>query len=185
MYNEALENINQDYFEWLYDMVNDLDRDYSDLLNHIFDRDYNNDTAILIPNDDNRISDALELRLDFRNEQLSREDPYLARMFMDQTCSLLEIFISLSIRMEEVMGLDRFPDWFWEILDNLGLGDYDNDHFTSRNIKKIDKILNDWLDRNYNEDGSGGLFPLYKPTSDQRKTEIWYQMSAYLLERYM
>jgi len=27
------------------------------------------------------------------------------------------------------------------------------------------------------------LFPLQKNTKDQRKVEIWYQMSAYLAER--
>lgn len=185
MYNEALENINHYYFEWLYNIVEDSDRNYSDLLSYIFDKTYDDKHAKLIPNDDNRISDALELRVDFRKENLAREEEYLVEAFMHQEVSLLEILIALSYRMEDVMGIDRFPGWFWELLQNLGLEYYDNDHFSNRSIKKIDKILEDWCHRRYSEDGSGGLFPLFHPPSDQRETEIWYQMSSYLIERYM
>jgi hypothetical protein len=31
-------------------------------------------------------------------------------------------------------------------------------------------------------DGSGGLFPLKNPQQNQRTTEIWYQMNAWLME---
>ena len=40
-----------------------------------------------------------------------------------------------------------------------------------------------FLDRAYSPDGTGGLFPLHEPDEDQRQVELWYQMSAYLLER--
>ena len=40
------------------------------------------------------------------------------------------------------------------------------------------------LERRYLEDGDGGLFPLKCPRKDQRRVEIWYQMSAWVIENY-
>ena len=32
--------------------------------------------------------------------------------------------------------------------------------------------------------GTGGLFPLKRPRVNQRRVEVWYQMSEYLMENY-
>lgn len=184
MYNEALENIERDYFDWLYNIIDDTDYQYEDLINHIYDKDFNESTTLLVGKDANRIADAIHLREDYVTEHLAREDRALVDIFMDKPCSLLEVLIALAYRMEDVMEIGRFPIWFWEMLSNLGLEKFDNEHFNSKNVRKIDKILNKWLDHNYDYDGNGGLFPLKDPPKDQRKEEIWYQMSAYLIENY-
>lgn len=184
MYNEALENIERDYFDWLYNIVDDSDYEYESLINHIYDMDFDEKTTILIDQDHNRIADAMRLREDFISEQLAREDRDLVYIFRDRPCSVLEILVALAYRMEDVMGLHRFPIWFWELLSNLGLEEFNNSNFNIKNVRKIDRIINKWLDHNYDYDGTGGLFPLKDPPKDQRKEEIWYQMSAYLIENY-
>lgn len=184
MHNETLEHINQDYLRWLSDIV-DPDEKYSGLLSYLFDLEYDYDTAKLVPNDDNRIEDALNLREEFVNEQLAREPSYLIDTFRGQYASVLEIFISLAERMDDVMGFERLPDWFWEMMDNLGVTRFDDEHFDKDSIFKIDKIVGTWLNREYCKNGKGGLFPLKEPHDNQQKVEIWYQMSAYLLENYM
>lgn len=184
MYNEALENIERDYFDWLYNIIDDSDYRYEYLINHIYDKDFDETTTMLIDKDRNRIEDALRIREDFIAEQLYREDDDIVGIFRSRPCSLLEILISLAYRMEDVMEIDRFPIWFWELLSNLGLEEFDNDHFNRKTIRKIDQIINRWLDHNYDYDGTGGLFPLKDPPKNQRTEEIWYQMSAYLIENY-
>lgn len=184
MYNEALENIERDYFDWLYNIIDDSDYKYEYLINHIYDKQFDSDTTILIDRDQNRIEDAMRLREDFITEQLSREDATLVNIFRNRPCSLLEVLIALAYRMEDVMKIDRFPIWFWEMLSNLGLEEFDNENFSRNSIRKIDRRINKWLDHNYDYDGIGGLFPLEDPPKDQRNEEIWYQMSAYLVENY-
>lgn len=184
MYNEALENLENDYFDWLYNIIDDSDYNYEYLINHIYDKEFNEETTLLIDKDRNRIDDALRLREDFIVEQLSREDESLVSIFRNRPCSLLEVLIALAYRMEDVMEIDRFPIWFWEMLSNLGLEEFDNDHFDVKQIRKVDSIINRWLDRRYSHDGTGGIFPLKDPPKDQRNEEIWYQMSAYLIENY-
>lgn len=184
MYNEALENLENDYFDWLYNIVDDSDYKYENLVNHIFGIDFDEKTTILIDKDHNRIADAYELREDFIKEQLSREDEDIICIFRDRPCSVLEVLIALAYRMEDVMVINRFPIWFWEMLSNLGLESYDDDNFTRNDIRNVDRIINRWLDHNYEYNGEGGLFPLNDPPKDQRTEEIWYQMSAYLVENY-
>ena len=48
---------------------------------------------------------------------------------------------------------------------------------------EMDEILNIWLERRYDEDGKGNIFPLKDPIKDQKTVEIWYQMQSYLLEK--
>lgn len=71
--------------------------------------------------------------------------------------------------------------WFWKILENAGLEKYTDEQFDEW---KVYQILDDIVDRRYNRNGFGGLFPLRKPKKDQRKVELWYQMCAYLVENY-
>jgi hypothetical protein len=39
--------------------------------------------------------------------------------------------------------------------------------------------------RGYDENGNGGLFPLKNPKEDQRKVEVWMQLNAYIIEKFM
>ena len=55
------------------------------------------------------------------------------------------------------------------------------DPVSKRKAMKIDDILENWLWRTYEYDGSG-FFPLTTTEEDQTKVEIWYQMAAYINE---
>jgi hypothetical protein len=92
---------------------------------------------------------------------------------------MLEMLVGLSRRLSfECEGESR--DWFWHLMENLGLRYY-NDRSTYSK-EHIDGILDRVIWRTYNPDGEGGLFPLRNSEQDQRGIEIWYQLSAYILE---
>lgn len=97
-------------------------------------------------------------------------------------CSVLEMLVALSHRaaFESYGGAD---DWFWHLLENLGLnlcvdetyGGLWNDHYVAMK-------LNLFMTHNFKRNGVGGLFPLKFSNQDQSRTELWYQMQAYVME---
>lgn len=139
-----------------------------------------------VPNDENRQIDAINFRENFIK---SKTDMYMLYGCKGTTVNLLEVLIAFSKRIEEdVMygvlgkGLDNTRLWFWLMLENSGLLYYSDDRFDESEVdEKIDIILN----RRYNFNGSdGGLFPLKNPPTDQRNIELWFQMNAYMIEKY-
>ena len=104
-------------------------------------------------------------------------------------CSVLEMLVALSQEMEYMIGgmilEDSMDIWFRRMIENLGIAMLD-DNFWEAQPDDADEIASDavyrWLDRKYDYDGSGGIFPLRHPDYDQAKAEIWYQMNAYLRE---
>lgn len=94
-------------------------------------------------------------------------------------CSMFELLIGLSRRLSfEDDGEPR--GWFWHLMDNIGLRIYSDAKMMS--TVRIDEILDRVIWRTYEYDGTGGLFPLKYPAKDQTEVELWYQLSAYLLE---
>jgi hypothetical protein len=65
------------------------------------------------------------------------------------------------------------------LLENIGL-----DSFTDNRYEEgyVDEVVQRVVFRKYARNGHGGLFPLRHADEDQRDIEIWYQLSAYLLE---
>ena len=85
---------------------------------------------------------------------------------------------------DPVYEQDNTAVLFWEMIDNLGLIGYDDASYADvRNRIRVSDILNNLIRRRYHRNGRGGLFPLKRPSCDQRKVEIWYQMNAYLMEK--
>lgn len=103
----------------------------------------------------------------------------------DRDCSVLEVLCALSFRCErDIMGEPGSYDdarWFWKMLENLGLLEYENDIFDEEDV---DYILSTWLDRHFAYNGNGSIFPVLHAKRDQRKLEIWYQMADYIDENY-
>lgn len=124
------------------------------------------------------MEDARELRILFY--EWSGEDR--DRDWIDLDASVLEVLIALANRAgfetSEAPGL-----WFFRFLENLGIKDYDDRRWTVWSEDRVDRIVERWIAREYNANGEGGIFPLKNPQRDQRDVELWYQMSAYVLER--
>lgn len=170
------------YFEFLCNIVDpEQTGKYDGLLSELHGIEFYS----LIPNDDNRGEDGKQLRQRFIDE----EGQHALSQCQIGECTVLEMLIGLSFRLEfETMSSrwEKTPEeWFWILLDNLGLGWCDNERFNQlRNTDEIRQKVGVFLDRHYKSDGTGGLFPLKNPRKDQRRVEIWYQMSAYVIENY-
>lgn len=166
------------YFEWLYRQVGDTrvknpNRTYWGMLKQLFLKEF----VWIIPKDDNRIQDGKDLRYEFVDQSgLGDVD----QGWINQGCSVLEVVIAISRRLSfEIDGESR--DAFWILLGNLGLLRY----VDSRPLPadEIEEILDRFIWRTYSPDGRGGMFPLQHPGEDQTKVELWYQLSAYVLEK--
>lgn len=130
--------------------------------------------------DENRAMDGIDLR---RRFALLQECEDIVD-YLDGPCSVLEMMIALSIRIEESIMDDpnigdRTGQWFWGMIVNLGLGSMSDSRFDKR---VVDDILTRFLNRDYEPNGKGGLFTVRHCRQDLRDVEIWYQMSWYLDE---
>lgn len=189
------------YFKWLCELVG-VYQGESNGYWYLMQILQNKEFVWFVPNDDNRVEDGLALRYDFME---CYYDIYELGQSLTDPCSVLEMLVALAIRMDDSIvkpGEDtKVSDRFFEIIDNLGLTPFSDDRYEglgdpnnpnymyaleniSDDIVVMNDILDTFIERRYNKDGNGGLFPLINPKYDQRTTEIWYQMSEYLMENY-
>jgi hypothetical protein len=174
--------IDDRYFEWLYSQFGAVRnrnpaRSYWELSKKLYSTEF----VWIVPNDDNRVEDGKCLRDDFMHEQGSDG---VTDEWMTLGCSILEMLVALAQRASDVD--DREPSaWIETFFKNLGLIAYTDKVYASRKnpvSSKINRILEDFIYRNYKADGEGGLFPLRHPKHDQTKVELWYQLNEYVLE---
>jgi hypothetical protein len=131
--------------------------------------------------DANRYEDGIDLRYRFGYAE-NIGSTLIADYLDDRPCSVLEMLIALSIRLEEhimndpAIG-DRTGQWFWNMIANLGLGSMDDAKFDR---KCAEDIIQRFLNRDYERDGKGGLFTIEHCKEDLRNVEIWYQACWYL-----
>lgn len=162
-----------DYFSWLARLTGDRHESYSYLLHQLHTKPFD----WYVHNDDNRGEDGKELRERYTDAyRISGEDLWPAGK-----ASVLEVLLGLSGRLEfdTDIPLDR---WFWKLLENLGMQHYTDSQYSEHVEAEVDHALDIWLERKYESDGTGGIFPLRRAIHDQRRVELWYQMQAYLLE---
>jgi hypothetical protein len=171
------------YLEWLYSLVSSVtNRNPTQNHWHLLRQLYSKQFLGYIPNDDNRSADGKELRFEFlQSTGYYIDDPY--GLWFDLDCSMLEMIIGLSRRASfEDEALGTPVEWFWRMIHNLELDSYTDDIFEISISEEVEEVLDRVNGRSYEYNGSGGLFPLKHPHEDQRKVELWTQMSAYLLE---
>lgn len=184
----VFDDIDDDYFMWLCSLVDaeDPDQGYLGIMKLMYRMDFDDRSARLVPNDGNRIEDGLELKKYYINEIINPE--YRSDISLDfiERCSLLEMMIALAYRIEHTHYCYDGTYWFWEMMRNLGLENCTDVYFYDRGwAERARKILKNLLERKYDYDGYGGLFPLNNPQKDQRKCEIWHQASCYFGENYL
>lgn len=169
----------KDYYNYLLERAGLTEsemRAYSNLFGRLFSKEFRwlDDSK-----DINRAADGEKLRNDFK------EDVGGLTPSAFTPCSVLEMLVALSSRCEnEIMGvpdIDNTRQWFWDMLNNLGLENYSNNRW---NPTAVERILDRMIFRRYDYSGNGGLFPLRSPASDQRDVEIWYQLASWLNENY-
>lgn len=167
------------YLIWLTSLVSDPNIKEPSLTYHtLLEQLYTKEFIWVIPNDDNRVADGLDIRAEFvRSQGLGEVDP----SWLGLGCSMLELMIGLSRRLS--FEAEGEPDhWFWKLVQNLGLSRY-NDSRKRYPRSQIDAILDAVIWRTYDYNGLGGFFPLRDPPTDQRREELWYQLCHYILER--
>lgn len=180
-----------DYFSWLCELVN-VDGQYTDeaywiLAKALWDTDYD----WILRMDEDRAKSGTDLRYLYYLD--GGTDSY------DGPCTVLEVLVALAKDMDDILdeldGETRISLYFWEMIENLGLAKY-SDHNLLRSgngydvvlegceRENIDQILEDWMQRRFDYDGTGSPFPLRNPRHDQRNVDLWYQCNAYMLENY-
>lgn len=171
------DRINDDYFEYLCELI-DAKRfskrvSYRKLLMRLHDTEF----TWFVPYDDNRADDGVQLR---RRFALDRNDMSLTDYILGP-CSVLEMMVALAVRCETIMDDtcygDRTGQWFWGMIHNLGLSPMIDSKF-DRDF--VDDAVARLLNREYEPDGTGGLFTIRNFDRDLRTVEIWRQLSWYL-----
>ena len=181
--------INDEYFEWMYDKVcsirsvrgRDVYNRFSDgisfrkLLTHLSDIEF----TWVLPMDRNRSDDGISLRYRFAYEV--GYESHVAE-YIEGPCSVLEMMIALAINMDEdIMDNpaygDRTGQWFWGMIVSLGLGGMNDHRYDDR---LVDDVIGDFLRRDYDPDGRGGLFTIKGCNRDLRDMEIHIQRNYYL-----
>ena len=166
------------YFNWIEKLISDDNveaSDYRKLLLFLNDIPF----SYIIPMDDNRIADGIDLRYRFGYDT-EIPNAQIATYLDIRPASVLEVMVALSLRIEEqFIDGDDVGKWFWIMIDNLGLAEYKDLYF---NKAKVDRIVKQFIERDYDKSGRGGLFITNNDNTDMRNMEIWDQMHLYLNE---
>lgn len=168
--------LDDEYLAWLYAQVDQVktrksSTTYWDLLRQLYSTEF----VWFVPNDDNRAEDGRELRHEWSAECGIELDPD----WLALGCSFLELLIGLARRLTfEAEGTTS--EWFWHLMGNMGLMGFNDRSGYSR--EEVAERTSRIIHRTYDRNGQGGLFPLRSADKNQRRVELWYQLSAYLLQ---
>lgn len=167
--------MNGPYFDWLINLVCTLPykKSYISLLSELYDIPFRYDAKIA-PNDVYRMDAGSALQFEYAS---------ITGDYISRPCSVLEVMIALARKGENISGVLKSVDWFWMMVDNLGLSSMYERHFK---VDYVRAVIERFLDRDYSPNGSGGLFYIPGIKDDLRQVEIWYQMcwyQNYILEK--
>ena len=175
------ERLEEEYFDWLCHFIRDdihFGRvSYETLLRFLHTIEF----TYSIYMDKNRAEDGKDLRYRFARDTGNDYD-LVETCLCGNPCSVFEMMVALAIRCEEHIMEDmeygeRTSQWFWVMVDSLGLGGMDD---TSFNRTRAAHIIRRFLSREYRPNGKGGLFTIENCSYDLREVEIWYQLNYYL-----
>lgn len=164
------------YFDWLCMITGN--RNYIELARALHEAEF----RAKLPADKNRSMDGMQLRVEFMQKHGE-----FGSATNRHGCTMLELLISIARRMSFLMHGNRSDHrsgyYFYVLLRNLGIDKCtdENWNFVNGEFFVEDAI---WrvVNRQYERNGKGGLFPLRHAMEDQRGVEIWYQMHAWLGE---
>lgn len=170
-----------EYVNWLFGLVyknrSTKQISYEKLLTHLDSIPF----RYTIPKDQGRAEDGIDLRYHFALECKPEVEPEIIIDILGGPCSVLEMMIALAIHCENIMDNpqigDRTSQWFWSMVNNLGLGAMSDDRYDSQ---FVDDTIVRFLNRDYEPNGKGGLFAIRRRNVDLRSVEIWWQLCWYL-----
>jgi hypothetical protein len=172
--------IEEVYFNWLYHKVASLDvpqtpgLTFYRLARALHSIEY----AWLLPGDDNRVEDGIDLRFCFKRQTGISDSDWDWDAI---PCSVLEMLIAFSNHAAFDTECYSEREWFWVFLENLEISDL------SDNKEDIEHLVVSSVDpfvwRTYQFNGVGGIFPIDDTNKDQRKLEVWYQFCEYLIDK--
>ena len=169
-----------EYFEWLSYVVCGEQYEgtvsYRKLLTHLHEVEF----TYILPMDENRAGNGINLRYRWALD-IDEDTDYILDV-LDGPCSVLEMMVALALHCEENIMDDpkygnRTGQWFWSMINNLGLGAMYDELYDER---YVDEVITRFLNREYERDGRGGLFTIKNCKYDLRDVEIWHQLSWYL-----
>lgn len=167
------DDVAKEYFEWMYELVCGgmfpPETSYRKLFGYLHSIEF----TYTIPIDENRADDGEKLRRRFSDAKERQ---------IAGPCSVLEMIVALAVRCEETIMEDpskgdRTKQWFWKMVNNLGLGSMTNDAFDEEYVKGV---VERFLNREYEPNGKGGLFTVKDADCDLRSVEIFYQLLWFL-----
>lgn len=176
--------VKESYLGWLESIGGAYNADFDKHYNCLFSALHQIPFSVVIDRDNNRLCDAKNLREAFKED--TRYAVYDA--IDDMPISFLEILISLALRMEFIISasedINETPKWVWLLLFNLQLEIFDDSIWDDNVELEVIFIAQRVMDRTYDFYGNGGFFPLKDSKDDQRNVELWYQLNAYLNEKF-
>lgn len=94
--------------------------------------------------------------------------------------SFLEVVIGLSLVLELLENNSMsWINWFWILMNNLGLGGYGGVPLSANEETEIKKVMIRVIRRRYKADGNGGLFPVPETENKQQDVELLYQLQEW------
>lgn len=172
--------LEQNYYEWLKDLIPELKIAYGDLIQILYDTPF----RAIFESDNDRMSDGMSLRN--RYTQANRMSNALNLLLREaHPCSVLEVMLALALRIEEeYLGAysDEHPvgQWFNYMLHSLGIAHMIDPFFETEIASEvIDKFLN----HNYRPDGFGSLFWIINTKEDMRQLDLWHQAMLWINEQ--
>ena len=183
-----MNDISNKYFDWLCSLIEEGSPEpvsnYKKLLIFLHDVNF----RYTIPLDGNRYEDGIYMRYLY-GVASGTSQRLIARELDGKPCSMLEMMIALAAGCEkDIMSNPDYGDrtgvWFWYMVDSLELTAMTNSCFDE---KYCWYVIKRFLNREYQPDGTGGLFKIDFSNSnchfvDLRNYEIWQQAIWYLHE---
>jgi hypothetical protein len=169
----------QKYLDWL---ISQIEINSTKTFHDALDCLHNTEFVWIVPNDDNRVYDGLDLRTEFVDgtHGWALDEIMQLPVMTGKGASVLEVLIGLSRRVAFTCGGEA-PWWAWQLMGNLGIFRFP-DPLSRHKRNRLHELLEVLIWRTYARNGEGGFFPLTNPKEDQTKVEIWYQMNQYAME---
>lgn len=169
--------IKNKYFDYLVDIVDPVGKKtpYKKMLSALHKTVFE-----CLPFDSDRESDGMEMRKRFYDDTIGVTKSDMR--YLNEPCSVLEMMVALALRCEETIMDDpkygnRTKQWFWEMIKSLGLKNANDRLFDEGTFNRI---MEQFLHRQYSRDGKGGLFMIKDCRDDLTDYDIFTQLCWYI-----